>query len=111
MKITKDKLEEIIQGIVKKKLSEALTLKEGPREIPIRMIMDDLKDVVVGSVTEDIARELMGVDEKVIERAVQEGYAKMTHTIVVALDAAPAIPGSGPRRRMIDTVPAAVGQK
>lgn len=102
MKITLEQLKEMVSEAVKARLSEATVVSEGAKEIPIRMVLDDIKDVVVGSIVEDLVRELR-MDEKAVEMVVSRAFDKMVKEIVLGLD----MPGHEhspeglPRRRVV----------
>jgi hypothetical protein len=101
MKISIQQLQEMITEAIATRLSEtAEPLTEGVKEIPIRMILGDIKDVVVGSITEDLSRELH-MDEHAIEAAVSRAFDKMVREIVMELDKPGMDVGSGPRRRVV----------
>jgi signal recognition particle GTPase len=99
MKITINQLQEMITEAITAKLSES-PLTEGVKEIPIRMILGDIKDVIVGSITEDLTRELR-MDEHAIEGVVSRAFDKMVREIVMELDKPGMDVGSGPRRRVV----------
>jgi len=93
MQITKAQLQQMISEAVSAKL------KEGAKEIPIRMVLGDIKDVVVGSITEDLTRELH-MDENAISMVVSRAFDKMVREIVVELDK-PQLDTGLPRRRVV----------
>lgn len=101
-KITFDQLREMVSAAVKAKLAENADsfLTEGAKEIPVRMVLGDIKDVVVGSIVEDLMRELK-MDEAAISQVVSRAFDNMTKEIVLGLD----VPGmeTGPvqRRRVV----------
>lgn len=100
MQIKLDELRKLIAETVAKKLEERKLLNEGPKEIQIRMTMEDIKDVVVSSITEDLMREL-GMDEAQIASVISRAYDKMVREVVLELDTQAADVGSGPRRRIV----------
>lgn len=97
MKITAQQLLEMVNKAVKEKLAES-KLNEGAKEIPIRMVLGDIKDVVVGSITEDLMREL-GMDEMHIQGVVARAFDKMVKEIVIELDKPMEL--GQPRRRVV----------
>lgn len=101
MQIKLEELRVLIAETVSRKLHERKLLNEGPREIQIRMAMEDIKDVVVSSIAEDLMREL-GMEEGQIMSVVGRAYDKMIRDVVMELDSA--TPGSDPgtpRRRIV----------
>lgn len=85
MRVSLEQLRTIISETVKNKLVENKIIKEGAKEIQIRMTMDELKDVIVDSITEDLVREL-NIDEAKVAKVVSRAYDKMTMEIVLELD-------------------------
>lgn len=104
MQITVGKLQEMIKTTVTRKLSENYKpLTEGTKEIPIRMVLDDIKEIIVDSITEDLVREL-NVEEMTVSRVVSQAFDTMTRQIVLGLDEANKdAQSSGPRRRIVAT--------
>lgn len=102
MKISIQELRKIISEAVKAQLSEE-NLQEGPKEIQIRQTMLELKEVIVGSIVEDLVRET-GMEEMAVERVVGSAFDKMVSMIVRELDI-PNVMGSAeaPRRRIVST--------
>lgn len=104
MQISVNELKEMIKTTVTRKLSESYKpLTENAKEIPIRMVLDDIKEVVVDSITEDLVRELK-IEEMVVARVVGKAFDTMTRQIVLGLDEASreTVP-AGPRRRIVAT--------
>lgn len=100
MKISIQELRKMVFEAVRSELKEAANLQEGPKEIQIRTVMMDMKDVVVGSITEDVVRET-GIEEPQVESVVSRAYDKMIQEVVMALETpAPAV-AAGPRRRVV----------
>lgn len=93
MKITAKQLQEMVNEAISAKLAE------GAKEISIRMVLGDIKDVVVDSITEDLMREL-GMDEQTIKMAVGRAFDKMAKDIVLELDK-PQLDAGLPRRRVV----------
>lgn len=99
MKITVEDLRKLVFEAVRARLQEN-TLTEGPKEIGIRSVMMDLKEPIVGSLTEDITRET-GIEEMAVERAISSAYDKMIVTVVQSLDSPLDLVSTGPRRRIV----------
>jgi len=77
-------------------------LSEGPKEIQIRLVMEDIKDIVVSSIADELKKELK-MDEAVITGVLNDAFDKMTRDVIMNLDKASAEPvgGTAPRRRVI----------
>lgn len=99
MKITIQELRKIVFEAVRTRLEEA-KLQEGPKEVGIRSVMMDLREPIVGSLTEDISREA-AIEEAMVERAVSTAYDKMIAEVVQALDVSISPSSTGPRRRVV----------
>lgn len=95
MQITLNELRTLISEAVRVKLTE------GTKEIPIRMVMDDIKAPVVESITEDLMKEL-SLDEAAISSVVSRAYDRMVMEVVRELDKPGMDPVPGiPRRRVV----------
>lgn len=96
MKITLNELRALISEAVRTKLTE------GTKEIPIRMVMDDMKAPVVESLTEELMKEI-SLEEVAISGVVGKAYDKMVMEVVRELDDKPGLDlGPGiPRRRVV----------
>lgn len=99
MKVSIQELRNLVYEAVREQINEA-SLQEGPKEIQIRNVMMDLKDVVVGSITEDVVRET-GIEEPQVASVVARAYDKMVQDIVMSLDVSTAPAAMGPRRRVV----------
>lgn len=94
MKISLTELKQMIKEAVRAKLNE------GPKEIPIKMVLTDIGPPVVGSVTEDLASSLsLPYDE--IEPHVQKGWELMRASILKDLDPPPPDEPEPKRRREV----------
>lgn len=81
MRLGINELKQMVGEAINKQL-----LQEGPSEISVRMIMDEMKDVIVGSITEDLTRELPNKNEVFLEKVVEAGYLAMTREIIRNVD-------------------------
>ena len=99
MKISVEQLRTLVFEAVRARLSEA-KLQEGPKEIGIRAVMEELYEIYVGSLTEDITLET-GLDEEAVEDAVSAAYEQMTVSLVQDLDVVAKPTATGPRRRIV----------
>lgn len=99
MQISLEELRKLVFEAVRSRLNEG-ALQEGPREIGIRSVMMDLREPIVGSLTEDIVRET-GIEEPLVERALSTAYERMIMEVVKTLDSQPVISTTGPRRRIV----------
>ncbi len=126
MRIGVDELKKMVNEAVKKRLREDSpagssgavgVLAEGPSEIAVRMVMEDLREVIVGSITEDLVRQT-SKEEKVVESVVSGAYEAMAREIIRNLDRAattmssdPQSVGGQPRRRTVVFDPMGAGRK
>jgi len=94
MKITLNELRALISEAVRTKLTE------GTKEIPIRMVMDDMKAPVVESLTEELM-EKTSLEEVAISGVVGRAYDKMVMEVVKELDDKLDLGPGIPRRRIV----------
>lgn len=99
MQITVEALRQLVKEAVRARLEEA-KLQEGPKEIGIRTVMMDMREPIVGSLTEDISRET-GIEEAMVERVISSAYEKMIVDVVRSLDTEVSPANTGPRRRLV----------
>lgn len=108
MRVGLDELKKMVGEAVKKTMTEntGMVLTEGPSEIAVRMVLEDLKEVIVGSLTEDLVRELKNKEEKMVETIVSSGYEAMAREIIRNIDKTETLGGSAqlggaPRRKTV----------
>lgn len=86
MRVGINELKEMVGNAIKSQLDEHSIIQEGPSEISTKLVLDEMKDVIVSSITEDLTRELPNKEEAFIAKVVSSGYDAMTREILRNID-------------------------
>lgn len=86
MRVGLNELKEMVGNAIKTQLNESSLLQEGPSEISTKLVLDEMKDIIVSSISEDLLRELPNKEESFIAKIVASGYDAMTREILRNID-------------------------